>query len=121
MTPEESLYAALTGSAGVTALVASRIYPDAVPQDINLPAVAFTRTSTEYLPSIHSAVPLAETATLEVWCMAETRSAAEALASACVAALGPAQFVMQSRAAQPPDSEMQVQSTVLTVTFLLGA
>lgn len=120
MTHEESLYAALTGSAGVTALVASRIYPDAVPQDINLPAVAFTRTSTEYLPTIHNLIPVAETATLEVWCMAETRAGAEALASACVAAMGPAGFEMQSRAAQPPDAEMAVQSTVLTVTFLLG-
>lgn len=121
MTPEESLYAALTGSAGVTALVASRVYPDTVPQDIDLPAVAFTRTSTDYLTTIHAGSPLAETATLEVWCMAVTRAGAEALASACVGALGPAGFVLESRAATAPDAEMTVQSTVLTVTFFQGA
>ena len=46
MNIEEALYSKLTGDAGVAALVSTRIYPNVVPQDIALPAVAYQRIST---------------------------------------------------------------------------
>ena len=41
MSAESDLYAALTADVALAALVAERIYPDAIPQDEPLPAVAF--------------------------------------------------------------------------------
>lgn len=40
---EEALYSYLSGHAGLTALVAARIYPVALPQSTTLPAVTFLR------------------------------------------------------------------------------
>ena len=45
MAIEAGLYAHLVGSAGVTALVATRVYPLLVPQDATLPAIAYQRIS----------------------------------------------------------------------------
>lgn len=43
LTLEESIYAKLSTTSGVTALVSTRIYPDVIPQDIAMPAVAYQR------------------------------------------------------------------------------
>jgi hypothetical protein len=47
MSAETELYAALSGAAGITALVGSRIYPDAIPEEVALPALVFSRQATE--------------------------------------------------------------------------
>jgi len=44
-TVEAALVARLTGDAGVTALVGSRVYPQVVPQDAAMPALAYQRIS----------------------------------------------------------------------------
>jgi len=41
MSAESELYAALSGHAALTALVSTRIYPDAIPEDQPLPAVVY--------------------------------------------------------------------------------
>ena len=82
MSAETLLYSTLSGAAAVTAIVSTRIYPDVVPQDATLPCVAFNRIDTVYHTTIHSAVPVAETAILEITCMAGTRVNADALADA---------------------------------------
>jgi hypothetical protein len=46
MNIEEAIYSKLTGDAGVSALVSTRVYPNVVPQDIAMPAVAYQRIST---------------------------------------------------------------------------
>lgn len=43
MSAESTLYAALSGWAGLTSLVSARIYPDEVPLGVALPAVAWLR------------------------------------------------------------------------------
>lgn len=43
---EEAVYAILTEDAAVGALVGTRVYPQAIPQDVALPAVAYSRIST---------------------------------------------------------------------------
>jgi hypothetical protein len=43
-TVSHALYGRLSGYAGLTSLVATRIYPGAVPQEQDLPFVAFVRT-----------------------------------------------------------------------------
>lgn len=42
MSAESDLYAALAGHAPLTALVSTRIYPDAIPEDKPLPAVVYS-------------------------------------------------------------------------------
>lgn len=42
---EEALFTRLSGFAGLTALIAARIYPVVLPQDVVLPAVSYRRLS----------------------------------------------------------------------------
>ena len=41
MSAETVLYSTLTGASAVTAIVATRIYPDVVPLEVELPCVAY--------------------------------------------------------------------------------
>lgn len=45
MSVEETLYTRLSGYAGLTALVSTRIYPNQKAQDVALPAVSYRRVS----------------------------------------------------------------------------
>ncbi len=117
MSAETSAYSALSGAGAVTALVDTRIYPDFVPQEKTLPAIAIARTETEYVTTIHSGTPVAAEVTLDVHCMAATRAGAEALADAALAALGAATFTLQGRTPQFDPEGPELFSTVLTVNF----
>ncbi len=117
MSAETLLYSTLSGAAAVTAIVSTRIYPDVVPQDATLPCVAFNRIDTVYHTTIHSAVPVAETAILEITCMAETRVNADALADAVLAAVGAAGYVPSGRRGEI-DTENALWASVLTVEYL---
>ncbi|HEY1182234.1 MAG TPA: DUF3168 domain-containing protein [Rhodocyclaceae bacterium] len=90
MSAEETIYAALSGNAGVLALTGGRISPDKAPQDEPLPAIVFARTDTEYIRTIHSAAAAGTIVTMEVVCFAQSRPDAEALGDAVDAALGAA-------------------------------
>lgn len=117
MSAETLLYSTLSAAAPVTAIVGTRIYPDVVPQDAALPCVAFYRIDTVYHNTIHSAVPVAETAILEITCMATTRVGADALADAALAAVGAAGFVAAGRRGEI-DTENGLWATTLTVEYL---
>lgn len=120
MSAETVLYTTLTAAAGVTAIVgsgsAARVYPDVVPQEIDLPAIAYARAETEYITTVHDGTPLKEKATLAVWCMARTRAAADSLADAVIAAAAVAQFTPISRRADF-DDENEIWVAELGVTF----
>ncbi|MCB1900820.1 MAG: DUF3168 domain-containing protein, partial [Rhodocyclaceae bacterium] len=47
MNAETRLYEILTAHSPLTALVATRIYPDAMPANTTYPAIVFSRSSTE--------------------------------------------------------------------------
>lgn len=81
MSAETELHDALNAFAPLTAVVVARIYPDFLTQDIVLPAIVYQRSATEYVTTIHSGAVLDKNVTMEVWCMANTRLAAETLAS----------------------------------------
>jgi hypothetical protein len=91
MSAETTFYAYLAGAAGVTAIVgagaSARIYPDVIPQDKALPAVAYARMVTEPVSTVHSGAQVAELVTMQAQCWAATRTAADALADAATAAL----------------------------------
>ena len=118
MSAESDLYDALRNASGVTAIVGSgssaRIYPDLVPQEGAVPCIAYGRTDTEYATTVHNGTPVAERPSLEAWCMAATRIAADALAAQVIAAAGAAGFLLTARAAIEPNEEQRILATVLT-------
>jgi len=90
MSSESELYSALSGRAGLTALVGTRIDPDAIPEGSALPAVVYQRSSTSPVTTIGS-VTVAEDVRFAITAWAETRTAADAVADqidAAVAAAG---------------------------------
>ena len=86
MSAETQLYSVLSGAAGLTALVGTRIYPDSIPEDVVLPAVVYSRASTEPVVSV-SGQKFAETAHLAISAWAKTRTAAAAIGDQIEAAL----------------------------------
>jgi hypothetical protein len=115
MSAESTLNAALLGAAGVTALVADRVYPDILPQGKPLPAVVYARTDTEYVTTIHSNATRATIVTLETWCFAKSRPAAESLADAVEVALASSGLRPVGR--NPDyDTDTDTYSSVITCT-----
>lgn len=114
MSAEEVAVAALGNAAAVTALVGDRIKPDFVDVGDALPAISISRANTEPVTSIHGGAPLGAITTLEIWCMASTRAAAEDLADKVVTALSTFDVVNRT---PEVDSEAVVYATVLTVHF----
>lgn len=116
MSAETQAYARLTADAAVSAIVSQRVYPDFVPQEKTVPAIAITRVGTEPLMTIHSFVPCATQVTLEVWCLANGRYAAEQLANVAQSALAGGEFALVNRVPEY-DAESDIWATVLTVEF----
>lgn len=113
MSAESAVYAALSGAAGVTALVSTRIYPDVRDQETTLPAIVYVRTGTSYDYNIHGSLDLTRT-TVAAMCFAVTRAGAEALADAAQTALVAASMPASERMSDF-DSESQVYSTTLVI------
>jgi len=86
MSAESDLYAALTARAALTALVSTRIFPDVIPEGCLLPAIVYQRASTAPVTTIGS-VTVAEDIRFVITAWAETRTAADAVASEIVPAL----------------------------------
>lgn len=86
MSAETSLNSLLSGNAGVTALVSTRIYPDVLPEECAYPALVFARAGTEPIMTIHGARRGAFV-DLSIACWARTRSSADAVAAAVIAAI----------------------------------
>ena len=83
---ETALYTILSGDAGVTALISTRMYPVVIPQDVSLPAVAYQRISTARVYS-HDGPSCLARPRFQFSCTATTYSAARAVANAIRAAL----------------------------------
>jgi hypothetical protein len=85
MSAKSELYDALNADAALAALVEERIYPDAVPQGVALPAVVYTAQAfPEY--GLDSSV-LAERTAFTIGCWGATRASADAVAAAVKAVL----------------------------------
>ena len=80
---EEAVYSRLTTTAAVTAIVgagsASRIYPNKIPQEATLPAVAYQRVSTRRVKA-HAAPTGLARVRVQVTCVARTYSEVKGLA-----------------------------------------
>lgn len=113
MSAETSLYAALSGHAGLTALVSDRIWPDVIPEARTLPGVVFARAATEPIVAMDGSV-LAEVAELSIGCWATQRQAADACADQVVAAIAAAGFQFIGRGGGF-DDKAQLYVTDITV------
>lgn len=112
MSAETLLYAALSGAAGVTALVSTRIYPNVRPQDSAVPCIVYDRSGTQVIQSIGGAV-LATVASMDVTAISATRAECESVANAAQSALVTAGFGYLDRVAEyVPEADLFV-STLL--------
>lgn len=116
MSAESDLYTILSGYAALTNLVSTRIYPDAMPEEVAYPAVVFSRAGTEPIVTIGSQM-VGEFVSLHIECWAETRTSADAVADAAVAGLLAAGEQHTGRAAGF-DPETGLFATTIDVTLL---
>lgn len=85
MSAKSDLYDALNADAPLAALVAERIYPDAIPQGVALPAVVFA--AQEFPDYGLDNTLLATRTAFNIGCWGATRSSADAVAAAVRAVL----------------------------------
>lgn len=116
MSVESIFYAAMVAAPSVAALVSDRVYPDFVPQEEPLPAICFARSVAEFINTIHGTVA-AESVTLEVTCLAENRSDADAIAEAVKVAASAVDFAVEGGTSEV-DPATRLYAAVLNVTLL---
>ncbi len=114
MAAEADLYALLSGAAGVTAQVATRIYPDVLPEECAYPAIVFARQRTEPIVGLSGQV-FGSDIEMVIGCWAATRTAADAAAAAVETALAGTAFARTGREAAF-DPETGLFATHLTAT-----
>ena len=78
---EEAVYSRLTGNAGVSALVSTRVYPNKIPQEAALPALAYQRISARRVKA-HAAPTGLARVRVQVTCVSRSYSEVKALAAA---------------------------------------
>lgn len=83
---EEALSSRLTGDVAVSALIATRLYPARLPQDVTYPAVVYTRIDTEPTSAFGTAATLMNSR-VQFDCWAKTYSEVKAVANAIRASL----------------------------------
>lgn len=106
MSAETSVYSAISGYAGLTAIVSTRIYPDVLPDNTIYPAVVFAREKTEPLVTI-SGHYFGADVSLKVACWADTRTGADAASTQAQAALIAAGIVPTGKSAgYDPDTDL---------------
>ena len=77
---EEVVYSRLSGTGAVTAICSTRIYPNKIPQEATLPAVAYQRISTRRVRA-HAAPTGLARARVQVVCVARSYSEVKGLAT----------------------------------------
>lgn len=118
MSAETELYTVLSTHAPLTALVSTRIYPDAFPENCARPAVAFSRTATNLIRSISGTV-FGRESTLQIYCWGDTRGSADAVADAVEAAVIAAGYEYANRTAGY-DEEVGAFAATIEVVILTG-
>lgn len=120
MSAEDNLFAALSAHAGLTAIVgagsAARIYPDALPEGCDYPAVVFSRSGTEPIATIDGTVHGAFV-TVSVSCWGASRAEADSAADAAESALYAAGELPTARVGAF-DPEVGLFATSMEVTML---
>lgn len=115
MSAETDVKDALSAYTALTAEVDDRIYPDFLAQDIELPAVVYQRDSTEYITTIHDGTVHDSRATMEIWCLAETRLGAEQIADLVELAIASTFLPVDRR--PEFNAESLTHASVVTITL----
>lgn len=106
MSAETQVYAALSGAAGVTALVSTRIYPDILPEITTYPAIVFSREKTTPIYTV-SGQHVASDVGVQVGCWGKTRTEADSVAVAAISALALAGIAHQGlNAGYDPEADL---------------
>lgn len=116
MSAESILYDALSEDEGIEDLVSDRIFPGLIPQGKSLPAIVTRRTDTDYVLTIHSNTPVGVKVDLEIWCIAMSNTAAEAIADAVEAALAVAEIAPTGRR---PDIDPATESHASVISCVV--
>lgn len=78
----EVIYSKLTGYAGLSALVGSRVYPSQLPQRVTLPAITYFRVTTTFVTTRDNGGRASlERPRIQFDCWGETRKQARAVAA----------------------------------------
>lgn len=117
MSAESTLYGILSGNAGVTALVGTRIYPDLVPENVATPYIGYERIGSSAYATIHG-TKLSDDVQMMIACWADTKLAAEALADAVEAAMLAAGEIYTARGRELDDATNRSAAT-LDYTLLI--
>lgn len=112
MSAEQDVKEGLEASAGLTALVSTRIFPDFRPEGSTLPCVVFGRVGTEFETTISGDVILTRSQ-MAIACMATTRTQAENVANEAHLALLTAGLLPQNREGDYDDESGTHLVTVL--------
>lgn len=83
---EQALYSILSADGTVSGLVGTRIYPNVIPQDVSLPAIAYQRISAMRVFS-HGGPSCLARPRFQITCLATSYSSAKAVANAVRGAL----------------------------------
>ena len=116
MSAETMIYSALSGFAGLTAIVSTRIYPDVLPEKTVYPAVVFSRETTAPIRSI-SGQYFGSDVSLQVGCWSSTRTQADAVGAQVAAALVAAGIYPKGKNSGY-DPETDLFATVIEVDVL---
>ncbi|MGE0187648.1 MAG: DUF3168 domain-containing protein [Hyphomonadaceae bacterium] len=109
MAAEETIFATLSGNAGVAAIVSNRIFPSVRPQDSIVPCIVYHREATQVIQTIHGATALT-IATIAVRAVAATMATADAISDAVDTAL--AVHMHDDRtSAYDPDADVFISTT----------
>jgi len=114
---EAEIYAALSGNAPLVALVGARIYPDAMPEETEYPAIVYSRGATEPIRTIHGSAVVAAFVDVSVSCWGNTRTQADLVATGAIAAIEAAGETWTGRASGY-DTETDLYATTIEVTVL---
>jgi hypothetical protein len=84
---EKGLYALLSGTAGVTALTSTRIFPNKAPQKADTPYIVYSRTGNDRRQCLNGPSKT-KRATFSVTCVGEDYDEAKLVCAAVTAAIG---------------------------------
>jgi len=115
MTIETTLFSTLSGAAGVSALVSSRIYPNVAPESVTFPYLVYSVISSERMHTLPGVANM-QRKTIQIDCNATTYSGAKALATAVISALEGDGY--QQSEYDLYDDTTQVHSTYVSWAFM---
>lgn len=111
MSAESEIYSTLSGDVDVAALVGVRIYPDMIEQGADVPAIAYSRASTDLEQTIGGAI-ITTTTTMVLTCLDDGKAGAEDLADKVVSALQTAGMVVVGRSGSYSPDVLLYESTI---------